>query len=634
MPFRKDIEGLRAIAAGIVVAYQAALPGFSGGFTGVDVFFVLSGYLITGLLVREHETSGRIDLIQFYARRARRLLPAAALVAAATLVVGTALVYAPSEQRHIAHSAVAMFAYVSNIRFMRFSGDYFAPETEADPFLHTWSLAVEEQFYFVWPVLLLLALRTRYGITRPLMLLTLLSFVSYVALLVRQPQWAFFLMPARAWEFGLGALAVTLPSRPFDTRRSGIVGVLSATGLLLTTVLASAYTIGAHIWPAVCTALLLRAGAHRGDGPLWAAMTARPMQWLGRMSYGIYLWHWPLVVLTAAVYPALPVTYRLGLIGATLLLAAASHRLLEHPLRTSRLLAVRPRLTVCGAMALSACGVVASVIAAQQAGLVASEPTLARIAAVAQQKPHVDTNGCIATLLDSRPVECTFGDTASATTVVLFGDSHASQWFPTLDTIAAAESWRLVTLVKSSCPAANVSVMSVRLHREFHECASWRAAAIARVLALRPSVVVIAHFTRSYGPDLGAVAVGMRDVIRQLRAAGIAVALIQDTPSYPFDVPNCVARAVHHRRESSGCALDARTAIDDAAREAELTAASGLAAVINLTPSLCRAGVCESADGDVPMYRDRHHLSVNAVLRLAAPLQRALGALLGPSMTS
>lgn len=156
--FRPDIEGLRGIAILLVVAYHAGVPWITGGYVGVDVFFVLSGYLITGLLVREIEGTGRLNLIGFYTRRARRLLPALALVLLATVVVGY-IVYSPSEQREFARSAVATAAYVGNLYFARLHTDYLGADAQMNPLLHTWSLSVEEQFYVFWPILTWLALR-------------------------------------------------------------------------------------------------------------------------------------------------------------------------------------------------------------------------------------------------------------------------------------------------------------------------------------------------------------------------------------------------------------------------------------------------------------------------------------------
>src|SRR5258706_5135274 len=211
--FRPDIEGLRGIAVLMVVAFHIGILGFSGGFVGVDVFFVLSGYLITGLLVTEIQKTSKLSLLNFYARRARRLLPASALMLLATLLIG-ATIMAPEELTFAARAARATAVYMSNIFFARNAANYFGPDVKSNPLLHTWSLAVEAQFYLFWPLLIMLGMqvwRSKKALLAVLSGLTVISLGLSVWFTAKGGTFAFYELPARAWEFGIGGLAVFLP---------------------------------------------------------------------------------------------------------------------------------------------------------------------------------------------------------------------------------------------------------------------------------------------------------------------------------------------------------------------------------------------------------------------------------------
>jgi peptidoglycan/LPS O-acetylase OafA/YrhL len=269
--FRADIEGLRGIAVLLVVLFHARIPGFRGGFTGVDVFFVLSGYLITGLLVAEVRTSGQIDLTRFYARRARRLLPAAALTVCTVMALGFCLM-APQELEMLGRTALATSLYASNIFFAVNEADYFAASVETNPLLHTWSLAVEEQFYLVWPFLIMLGLQRSFRALLWLMSgLTAASLSLSVWQTLSMPNWAFYASPARAWEFGIGGLAAMIPAGTAARTWRGVQagGWLGLAGI-----------VGSGVWitrqmgfpgwiamaPALSTAVALVAGSVPGRG--------------------------------------------------------------------------------------------------------------------------------------------------------------------------------------------------------------------------------------------------------------------------------------------------------------------------------------------------------------------------------
>ena len=231
--FRADIEGMRGLAVAIVVLFHAGLAGVAGGFVGVDVFFVISGFLITGLLLRERERSGRIALLSFYARRARRLLPAAIVVLVVTLVAAMNLI-APLDRPGVGLDGATAAISIGNIRFALASGDYFATVAAPSPFLHFWSLAVEEQFYLVWPALILLVARGRHAraiVAVALVGIVIASFGANLILTDLAANWAFYSLPTRAWELGLGGLVAVIGSGtagrvpPFVSIATGWLGL-------------------------------------------------------------------------------------------------------------------------------------------------------------------------------------------------------------------------------------------------------------------------------------------------------------------------------------------------------------------------------------------------------------------------
>ena len=293
--FRRDIEGLRAVAVILVVGFHASLPGFTGGFIGVDIFFVISGYLITDLLVRELRETGQLNFFQFYARRARRLLPAQALTVVGTLAVG-ALLLSPLEQKSLAYAAAATSLYVSNIWFLRNAVDYFGSDAAFNPLLHTWSLAVEEQFYVVWPVVILLAFR--FGPSKktlPIVIGTvfLISFICCVWVTSTNQPWAFFGTHTRAWEFALGGVTSLMPSvKPVLVRLHswlgwiGFVLVVSA-GVMFTPDMDLPGSIS--LVPTLGAACLLLSGAGPRTSSIKCFLSTPLMNRIGELSYAWYL---------------------------------------------------------------------------------------------------------------------------------------------------------------------------------------------------------------------------------------------------------------------------------------------------------------------------------------------------------
>jgi peptidoglycan/LPS O-acetylase OafA/YrhL len=349
--FRPELEGLRGVAILLVVACHLALPGAGAGFIGVDIFFVLSGFLITGLLLDEHERTGHIQLGAFYARRARRILPAAAVVLVATLLAAR-VVMSPLDLGRVAGDGLAAGLSVANIHFALSATDYFAP-VDPSPMLHYWSLSVEEQFYLFWPALLMIA--TRLGTPRRTTAIVaggvmIGSLGLCVVLTSVAAPWAYFSLPTRAWQLAVGGIlalaGLGLTRIPWPiaaaTGWAG-VGLLGASVVLIEPL--TPYPGIAAAAPAAGT-LALIAGGRAAGSPGWLILSRAPIRWLGRISYSLYLWHWPVLILgttalaSADLGPSStvdPLLIRLGLGGVAVVLAVLSWRLVEEPFRAGRL---------------------------------------------------------------------------------------------------------------------------------------------------------------------------------------------------------------------------------------------------------------------------------------------------------
>jgi peptidoglycan/LPS O-acetylase OafA/YrhL len=691
--FRPDIEGLRAVAVGLVLAYHAGVPGATGGFVGVDVFFVVSGFLITGLLLRERAKTGTVSLSAFYARRARRLLPVAALAIVLT-VIASALVLPPLRAADAAADGVAAGLYVSNIRFALKATDYLQAELAPSPLLHLWSLGVEEQFYLFWPALLLVATRARADVVRRagwvIAAVIVASFGLSVWLTSAAEPWAFFSLPTRAWELGLGAvLAVGAGRLP---RLPGMLAV-SAGWIGLAMIAASAVVIDtstpfpgiAALLPTVGTALALLPGMRNQSSAPVRLLGWSPMRFLGRISYSVYLWHWPLIVLPLAVANRLPLAVRVGLAVLAIVVGYASERWVEAPIRYGRFVSIRPRRSLALAAMTSAALVVGSLgvrsivlapirsHASSVTGLInaddfpdpfgspgasaarwsagspgSSAPSPATtppatpggplpldltpsLVAARDDVPRTLSDGCNQNAPSTTIPECAYGDTGSATTVVLLGDSHANQWFPAIEWLAKERGWRLVSLTKNACTPASMTVWNPRMKRAYAECDRWRESAFQRIAMEHPALVIVGN-SRSYqpagteGPSEPVrgrlLQVALETTLVRLEGLADAVVLMGDTPYFSGDPPECLSQ---HRDDVRACAQPRDKVTSPAWTNAEREAASHAgASYIDATGWACPSDPCPVVIGRYLVFRDWHHLSTPFVLALRHRLAEAL----------
>ena len=658
---RPDIEGLRAVAVVLVLLFHAEVPGFAGGYVGVDVFFVLSGFLITRLLLDELRRTGTIRLREFYARRLRRLLPASSLVIVST-VVGAWFLAPPLLFAPIATDGLWAAGWLANYRFIGQGLDYLAAAGAESPLLHFWSLAVEEQFYLLWPALILIVafgsvvqMRRRVGVL--LTVVVAASLTVSIVQTVSEPVVAYYALHTRAWELGLGGLLAV--AAPLTARVRPWAGtVLSALGLVVLVGTSVYYTTATPFpgWtalaPVLATGALLVGGQvadRRGVGRL---LYLPPLQALGKWSYSLYLWHWPLLVMAEHAYGAtLTVWHRLGLLAVTVLLSALSYRFVEDPIRRSSWLSARPRRSIAGGLSLAATVIAVLIVvpvavpalAVGQGAAIVTDEVVApeelpeRLAdAVAADllpssldppldeardvQPRLYDDGCFVDIDDVRtPDHCVYGpdDDEPLRTIALFGDSHAAHWFPPLHDLAVGREWRLAAFTKAGCPAMDLPVF--RHGTPYRECDRWREDSIARIAELEPDMIVLSS-ARSYDPvgtlgnEIGGgrepfQEAGLRRTVKRLQQAvpDADLAVMGTTPQPAWDAPVCLSANL---ADIGNCSarVEQGLAVDLLAAQRRVAEQTG-AIFVNPADWLCHEGVCPAVIATYLVYNDGSHLA-------------------------
>lgn len=665
---RRDIEGLRAVAVLLVVAYHCGIGFVGGGYVGVDVFLVISGFLITSLLLREIRTSGTISIPAFYARRALRLLPAATVVVVTT-VAAAAYWLPPLRRTGVLVDALYATGSALNFRLAVVGTDYLGGAGDPSPLQHFWSLAVEEQFYLVWPPLLLAAavglhrgrLRT-VRVYAALAAITAGSFALSVGQTVQNPSWAYFGAHTRAWELGVGALialgagSLSRLSRPVAAALSG-TGLAAIAGSAVLFSPTTAFPGYAALLPVAGTAAVIVGGCTTPSR--WLSGPA--LQGIGRLSYSWYLWHWPFLMIAPAALGITPSWWQNVLIAAGAFGAAMlTYALVENPARRLTGLRARPwraiaagGIAAAGSAALCVLITVAAGSAADAgdyrapavAGTTLDAGGLSRLIArsvdapavpvnlkpqltkAAADRPQLNRDGCDTTSTDATVrTPCAYGDLTSPTTVVLFGDSHAGHWFPALERVATDRHWKLVVVTKSACSAADSVIFYEKLKREYTECVAWRKAAWQRIRALRPAKVFATSVApgdmlNAGGDQDRAWADGWARSLEQLADSGAHVYHLGDTPWMASIVPECLSE---HLDDPQACGRSRAAAVVMPRRRALIAAALRArgATVIDPVPWFCTASHCPPVVGNVLVYKDQHHMTT-AYSRLLAPLLSA-----------
>jgi len=663
--YRPDLEGLRAVAVLLVVFYHAGISFLPGGYVGVDVFYVLSGFFITGLLVKEAEASGKISFKEFYARRGRRLIPAATLVIVVTAVVSW-FAYAPLRLTSFGWDAVTSSLNVANFRYAFQATDYLTQGNDASPFLHFWSLSVEEQFYWVWPLLIMLAAGV-WGRKRQiqpgrllavLLVVTVVSFIACVWLTQTNQPWAFFMLPTRAWELAIGGIVAIVIAKA-SSIPAGVRDVLGFAGIAAIAFSALRYTETtpfpgyAAALPVLGTAAVILAVRHPLAG-VSAALAVRPMQAIGRWSYSIYLWHWPMLIIPAAILGAeLSLGMRLGLAVASIAAGALTYKLVEDPIRRNaflsakawRSLVLSAVLVIAGAAAgagliLGARAVLNTnggsdtpVPAPSPAPSASSERETALEAAATPPAPVpgnltpplLDPKGdlpvvyadrCHGEFSDTEFNDCVYGDRQGKQAIFLVGDSHAAQWFDPMDAIAQENNLRLVSLTKSACPFITTTLPSpINPGGDYTECNIWNDAVATRIAEETPALVVVAG-QRDILRDRYD---GLTEMLQRITSNGQKVLVLGDVARQDVDVPVCLSENLDN---ALACAVPTEKGLDPVSTEAMRAAALAAGATFEPTaPWLCAEQLCPVVVGNILMYRDASHLTPPAALWLRPTLE-------------
>ena len=623
------------MAVSLVVLAHAEVPGFAGGFIGVDVFFVLSGYLISAMLFAEHAHSGRIAMARFYARRLRRLLPALLAMMAFTTAAATWLL-SQDEARAMLASTPFAASWTSNLFFALRTLDYFDELGARDLFLHTWSLGVEEQFYLIWPPLLgaVLWLSTR-GV-RPLAALAALTLLGMLACVVwtqLAPIHAFYLMPARIWQFALGACVFFACGR--EHRQLGRQTAAIALGCGLTAIVASALLFDTStpypgpnaLAPSIGAALVIAAGTAGLRNPLADAR----LVWIGDRSYSIYLWHWPVLTLGAALGFDHQAAETGALLLVTLLLAMLTYRLIELPFWKGRLSHLAPRpVMLTGLLAITIA--FAGSLHALWVPSAGERPKRDLVLDIRLDMPLIYRMGCDSWTGSAELLPCVFGEKETSRTVVFIGDSIGAQWFSAFPTLFPPPQWRIVVLTKSACPIVDEDIFYKRIGGIFEICSQWRADAIDTIVAQRPDAVIIGSGNSS-ALDATQWTEGSRRIFARLAPHVGHILVLAGTPHLGMDGPGCLARARKQEHFPLIEACRGKPASEKASRIAGYLreAARGLPNVTVFDPTslVCPDSRCSAITAQgVPVFRDNQHLTDRFVRAKAEQLRAALGGMM------
>ena len=603
-----EIQGLRALAATLVLIFHAKFV--SGGFIGVDIFYVISGFLITGLLLKELEAKGKISLKAFYLRRSKRLLPASFLILFVTALFAW-LVLPPISRGSIGRDLIATTFYISNYLFAWWQNDYQNLNATPSPFIHYWSLAVEEQFYVFWPLFIigLAKLKSARKFLIGFLAVTIVTFALGVWLTIVAPIWAFYSLPTRAWELSIGALIALLPALRRQNSLLAILGITALIGSALSFNDSTPFPGVYALLPVLGTAALLSSIGAWPQPLKWLA-TNRVSVWLGKISYPLYLWHWPVLVLPIALFAReLKLWERIVALLITVVLAEFTTRFVEEPLRLKKL---APRRVILSTAIAMVCALVVGLGIAQSTTssilVNGKQVTLASI----ELRPTPYEDGCHLNYHESVSPICEFGKIDSKKTVVLYGDSHAVQWFPALEKLALEKGFKLITLTKSACPSIDVVRESVGAFK-MSNCATWRENAIARIEKAKPDLIILSsfeHFVPQGDPRKVEQwwAAGSNRTYRTLQPLASKIVYLLDTPLPKRNIPDCLAST-----SADKCLADSTLGLPQVAQFE----------IVDPAKWLCTSNCPGIVRGNVA-YRDASHISVATSLELSGSLWQAL----------
>ena len=619
--YRPEIDGLRAIAVLSVVFYHAGF-GLPAGFVGVDVFFVISGYLITALLYKEWAVTGKVDMFAFYARRFRRLFAALVLVVTSTLVVSAFVLSPYGEINRVAQSAAASFLFVSNFFFEMTTGGYFDESTDTLPLLHIWSLAVEEQFYLLWPLLLVAILRLWPKALLPVLaLLTLASFANAEVLIINNPQGAFYQMPARFWELAIGGLIALRPAGQLRSAR--VVAAVSLVVLLVAVAMPTAHFPGVGALPAVMGAALLLYAVHGTTelGMTGMLLRSRPMVFFGLISYSLYLWHWPLLAIDKATRAGpSPVEVRLLLCVVAVVLAWLSYRFVERPTRRADPGASNSRLVIAGLTASVALAVAALTLGDR----LDREPLPDDLASVTSRDMPENRSSCNYRgdeSLAAFPKPGCNSVPDLPLRVVIWGDSMALAWQPFAWALGEQAGVAATSFSRDACPPL-LGYSNGKRPAEDRLCRGFNALVMDEIQGI-DTLILSSTWSPVLRPGVDPAETfaeykaSLQDTIKRVAPAVKKMILLGPTPRLPDSAPRCIRTSSLDACAVSRSEFDAKTS-ESRQLLASIAATYDTVTYVDPADFFCTDESCPVLKDGYGLYWDANHVSSTAARNFAA----------------
>jgi peptidoglycan/LPS O-acetylase OafA/YrhL len=595
---RNDIQALRGFAVLAVLLYHLLILRFKGGFLGVDIFFVISGFVITERLARGNG-SVRSQLMDFYQRRAKRILPASLLVIILTAIC-VRLFLSPLSWRRFGFDGIATTFFAGNLRFAAQGNDYLSQSMSPTPYLHYWSLGVEEQFYLIWPLLFLFFFKARKYLLLHFACIATAFAIWYTHI---SPVNSFYQPFSRAWEFLAGICVALLVQKPTRGGKPlALVGWVAISASIL--------FIGSNQPVPGITTLIPVLGAVAilvaSERMPWERLLVR----VGDYSYAIYLVHWPLVVIALARYQGLSTTLKVAIGLLSIIGGFLISRFIEWPFRFNKRFTVELPIWGLGLIA-------AGAMVFGTTSFASATPSIGK-AAIDLSEPIIYADKCHLDFGVDKPISpCLFGDVHSQVEVVLVGDSHAAQWFNAVEQTAQSHHWKLLSLTKSSCPAAFMATK--RNGVADGSCARWQKYVASRIRADHPAKVFITAFSEytyplvQSGQYASLYADGQAQFVRALELPASSIYYLEDSPHPPVSIPDCLAK---HAKNTSDCDFTLKRSSATIAIHSALTPLG--IHYLNFNQLLCSKSNCSALLAGHNTYRDSSHISVSTSKALAS----------------
>jgi len=648
LTFQTELQGLRAIAVVAVILAHAKIEFFSGGFIGVDIFFVLSGYLISTILMLEHQRSGTIDLLNFYSRRIKRLLPSLTLMVVVVMLLSQFLL-PDADFLTLTSSWLSALTWTSNFYFAFSNVDYFATTVSKDIFLHTWSLAVEEQFYLLWPLLFISTVLHKFNNSRisiagypaiftVVLALAFLSFLVMLFLLNTKPHQSYYLMPSRIWQFCIGALVALDHLRNIHQEKTqsvptynmfSIMGFIGLAVIAIGVIGLNARLAYPGFWaliPSIGTALIIWSCNQNKNGLIPRMLSLPALVWIGDRSYSLYLWHWPILVLGFILYPKSDLTTVLLFVSCFVLISILNYRLIEIPFWKGMFSNLAPTRAIL--IAFLATTIVISFTAKERNEiskvLAESDNEVTRAISKARSDlPEIYSLGCDTWYSDAAVKPCITNDgNEQSKTVVFLGDSAGGQWLPAILDIYKSPEWRVVILTKSACAIVDEDYYYERIGKEYKVCRQWRDEALASLSKYKPDTIIIgssANYTFSETQWIE----GSQRIFNDLSKVSSNVIVLAPTPILSFNAPNCL---LDHQTEIAEVANGNNSHILFCSEENksnsrqvskyldQATATYPNIRLLKLNDLVCPDNICSSINRNLDfIYRDSQHLTASFV---------------------